>query len=42
MLINLRPITNSGISPYKVDEILNKKTKVSIKAQEEVTWKKIK
>jgi len=42
MLINLRPITNNGISPYKIDRILNKKTKVNIKAQEEMTWKKIK
>ena len=42
MLINLRPITNNGISPYKIDKILNKRTKVNIRAQEEVTWKKIK
>ncbi len=41
MLVNLRPITSKGISPYKLDKILNKRTKVNIKCQEEITWKKI-
>ncbi len=42
MLINLRPITDKGIPPFQLNKILNKKAKVNIKYQEEITWKKIK
>ncbi len=42
MLINLRPITSNGIPPYNLNKILNKRAKVNINCQEEITWKKIK
>ena len=42
MLINLRPITSKGIPPYNLSKILNKRIKINIKCQEEITWKKIK
>ena len=42
MLINLRPITSKGIPPYELNKILNKRSSVNIKCQEEITWKKIK
>ena len=41
MLINLRPITKNGIAPYNIKNIINRKTKINIKYQEEITWKKI-
>jgi len=41
MLINLRPITKNGIPPYKINKIINKRAKLNIKCQEEITWKKI-
>lgn len=41
MLINLRPITKNGLAPYDIKKIINKRTKISIKCQEEITWKKI-
>ena len=41
ILINLRPITKNGLSPYQVKKILNKRAKKNITAHEEITWKKI-
>jgi N-acetylneuraminate synthase len=42
MLVNLRPISKNGLTPYQIKKLINKKTKKNIKSQEELTWKILK